>query len=64
MMMNVNDKTKKRIEGINAEQVKYNTNSGYFVYVTTETDNDVILYDWKNKKQTTILDGTKMLDKF
>jgi Tol biopolymer transport system component len=64
MMMNVNDKKKKRIEGINAEQVKYNTNSGYFVYVTTETDNDVILYDWKNKKQTTILDGTKMLDKF
>ncbi len=64
MMMNVNDKKKKKIEGINAEQVKYNITSGNFVYVTTETDNYVVLYDWKNKKQTTILDGTKMIEKF
>jgi Tol biopolymer transport system component len=64
MMMNVNDKKKKSIEGINAGQVKYNITSGNFVYVTTETDNYVVLYDWKNKKQTTILDGTKMIEKF
>ena len=64
MMINVNDKKKKRIEGINAEQVKYNIASRNFVYVTTETDNYVVLYDWKNKKQTTIIDGTKMIEKF
>ena len=64
MMMNVNDRKKKRIEGISAEQVKYNIASRSFVYVTTETDNNVILYDWKKKSKTIILDGTKMLDKF
>jgi Tol biopolymer transport system component len=64
MMMNVNDKMKKKIEGVNAEHVKYNSARGNFVYVTTETDNYVFLYDWRNKKQTTILDGTKMTEKF
>jgi len=64
MMLNVNDKKKKRIEGINSEQVKYNIASGNFAYVTTETDNYVILYGWKKKTKTIILDGTKMLDKF
>jgi len=64
MLMNVIDRKKSRIEEINAEQVKYNIASGNFVYVTTETDNYVVLYDWKNKKQTTILDGTKMIDIF
>jgi len=64
MMMNVNDRKKKRIEGISAEHVKYNIASGNFVYVTTETDNNVILFDWKKKTKTIILDGTKMLDKF
>lgn len=64
VMMNINDKKKKRMEGINAEQLNYNIASGSFVYVTTETDNYVVLYDWKNKKQTTILDGTKMIDRF
>ena len=47
-----------------AEQVKYNSATGKFVYVTTETDNNVVLFDWKNKTQAIILDGTKMIEKF
>jgi uncharacterized protein YcgL (UPF0745 family) len=51
MMMNVDDKKKKKIEGINAEQVKYNIARGSFVYLTTETDNYVVLYDLKKKNR-------------
>jgi Tol biopolymer transport system component len=64
MMMNINDKKKKKIEGINADQVKYNAATSKFVFVNSETDNNVIIYDWKRKIQTIILDGTKMIDIF
>lgn len=64
MLMNVNDKVRKKVDGVNSEQVKYNTTVGKFVYLTTETDNNVVLYDWKKKIQIIILDGTKMIDKF
>lgn len=64
MMMNVNDRKKSKIGGINSEHVKYNAVAGKFVYVNSETDNNVVLYDWKNKIQTIILDGTKMIDRY
>ena len=64
MLMNVNDKKKTKVEGINAEQVKYNAAVGKFVYVTTESDNNVVLFDWKKRINTVLLDGTKMIDKF
>lgn len=60
-LMNVNDRKKRKVEGINAEQVKYNAATGKFVYTA---DNKVILFDWKNKAETILLDGTKMIDKF
>ena len=59
--MNINDRKKIKVEGIKADQVKYNAAAGKFVYTA---DNNVILFDWKNKTQTILLDGTKMIDKF
>ncbi|HJS53858.1 MAG TPA: DPP IV N-terminal domain-containing protein [Chitinophagaceae bacterium] len=64
MVMNTKDRNKTKVEGINSEQVKYSASAGKLVYITTETDNNVILYDWKRKTKTIILDGTKMPDKF
>ncbi len=64
MMMNTNDRKRKKVEGINSDNVKYNAAAGKFVYITTETDNNVILFDPKKKTQTIILDGTKMIEKF
>ena len=61
MLMNVNNRTRKKIEGINSEHVKYNSAAGKLVYVNSETDNNVVLYDLKTKKQTILLDGTKMI---
>lgn len=65
MMMNVNDRKRKKVEGINSDQLKYNSVAGKFVYIiNTETGNSVTLYDWKKKTQTIILDGIKMIDRF
>ena len=64
MLMDANGKNRRKIEGINSDQVKYNAVIGKFVYINSETDNNVILYDWKKKTPTIILDGTKMTDKF
>jgi Tol biopolymer transport system component len=64
ILMNVNNRKKTKVDGINSEQVKYNASAGKLVYVNSETDNNVILYDWKTKIKTIIFDGTKMPDKF
>ena len=64
ILMNINDKSRKKVEGINSEHVKYNAVNGKFVYVNSETDNNVVVYDWKAKSTIIILDGTKMIDKF
>ncbi len=64
ILMNINDKSRKRVEGINSEHVKYNAFTGKFVYVNSETNNDVVLYDWKTKSTTIIIDGTKMINQF
>ena len=64
-LMNENDRKKSKIEGINADQAKYNSGTGKFVYVTsTESENAVILFDWKTKRKTIVVDGIKMANKF
>jgi Tol biopolymer transport system component len=64
ILLNIIDKSRKKVEGINSEHVKYNAVAGKFVYVNSETDNNVILSDWKTKSATIILDGIKMIDRF
>lgn len=64
MMMNTDGSNRRKVEGINSYQVKYNAAAGKLIYVNTETDNNVVLYDWKKKTQTIILDGTKLIDRF
>jgi len=64
MTMNADGSNRRKVEGINSYQVKYNAAAGKLVYVNTETDNNVMVYDWKKKTSTVILDGTKMIDRF
>jgi Tol biopolymer transport system component len=64
ILMNINDKSRRKVEGINSEHVKFNAVTGKFVYVNTETDNRVIVFDLKTKSTTIILDGGKMTDQF
>jgi len=64
MLIDTNGKNRRKVEGINSEQVKYNAATGKFVYVNSETDNNVILYDLKKKTNAIILDGTKIIGEF
>jgi len=64
LMMNLNGSNRRKIEGINSYHIKYNSGAGKFVYVNTESDNNVMVYDWKKKTSTVMLDGTKMIDRF
>ena len=54
----------KKIEGINSTPVKYNPAAGQFVFIKSETENKVVLFDWKKKTGIIILDGTKMIEIF
>jgi Tol biopolymer transport system component len=64
MMMNADGSDRRKVEGINSYQVKYNAAVGKLIYVTTETDNNVILYDLEKKTSAIILDGTKIIGNF
>ena len=64
MMMNADGSNKRKIDGINNDQAKYNPKAGKFIYVNTETENTVILFDARTKQKTILLDGTKMIGKF
>jgi hypothetical protein len=65
LMMMMNDGSNKRkIKDMGADQAKYNAISKQFVYLTTESDNKVFLFDWKKKSSSVILDGTKMIKHF
>ena len=64
MMMNTDGSNRRKVEGINATPVKYNSRAGQLVFITTEEENKVFLFVWKKKIETIILDGTKLIDKF
>jgi Tol biopolymer transport system component len=64
IMMSANGSNRKIIEGINATPVKCNSNAGKFVYVKSEEENKLVIYDWKNKTASEVLDGTKLMSLF
>ena len=64
MFINSDGSNRRKAEGLKSEQSKYNAAASQFVYVTNETGNTVVLYDWKKKTSTAILDGTKMIEQY
>ena len=64
MMMNADGSNRKKVEGINPEQVKYNVAAGQIAFIKSETENKVVLFDWKKKTSTIILDGAKLIEIF
>lgn len=64
MMMNVNGTNRQKIEGIKATPVKYNAKAKKFVYIKSEEENKLILFDWQTRLATEILDGTKLMGLF
>jgi len=61
MFMNTDGSKRTKVDGIKGQQPKYNAVNGLFVY---EADNTIVLYDWKKKTATVILDGAKMIEHY
>jgi Tol biopolymer transport system component len=64
MTMDADGNNKQKIEGINAEQVSYNSKTMRFAYIKSEEENKLVVYDWKTKKGEEVLDGTSMMGLF
>lgn len=64
MMMNADGSKRQKIEGINATPVKYNAKANKLIYIKSEEENKLMLFDWKKKTATEVLDGTKLAELF
>lgn len=51
---------KKKIEGINAFLVKYNQATGKAAYVTQQPESKLIIYDWKSRTSTVLIDPSAL----
>jgi Tol biopolymer transport system component len=63
IMMNIDGSNKKKVEGIQSFQVKFSPRAGMMGYIQSDPVNQVVLFDWKKKTNTVILDeaGIKAL---
>ncbi len=64
MKMNIDGSNRQMIASIPSDAAEYNANAGLFVYVISEEENKVVLYDLKKKSTKVILHGTKMIERF
>ena len=60
MTMKEDGSNRQQVVAIKSDLVKYNSIAGKLVYVTVETDNKVILFDWKKKTIEVLLDETSI----
>jgi Tol biopolymer transport system component len=64
MMMQADGTNRQKIDGINATPVKYNAKANKVIYIKSEEENILMLFDWQTKIATEILDGTKLAGLF
>ncbi len=60
MIMNADGSNRKKIEGINATPVKYNKKADQFLYIKSEEENRLMLFDRKTNTARELIDGTKL----
>jgi Tol biopolymer transport system component len=60
MMMSADGSKREKIEGVNATPVKYNAKANKLIYIKSEEENKLMLFDWKLKTARELLDGTKL----
>jgi len=64
MMINIDGSNRQKIEGADITEGKYNSTTKKIVYVLSEEENKLVLFDLANKTTTVILDGKEMITKF
>ncbi len=64
MMIQADGTNRQKIEGVNATPVKYNAKARKLIYIKSEEENKLMLYDWQTKTAMELLDGTKLVKLF
>ena len=64
MMMQVDGTNRQKIEGVNATPVKYNAKARKLIYIKSEEENKLMLFDWQTKTAMELLDGTTLAKLF
>jgi Tol biopolymer transport system component len=54
--MNINGTNRKKVKGIKSYQVKYSRVNGLLAYLAMETQDKVMIYDWKKETVTVLFD--------
>jgi Tol biopolymer transport system component len=60
MTMNTDGSNKKKVEGLNSFQLRYNPVTKQAAYVTQQPDSKLMLFDWEKKTTTVLLDQEKL----
>jgi len=60
MMMKADGSKRQKIEGINATPVNYNKKANQFLYIKSEEENRLMLFDRKTNTAIEMIDGTKL----
>lgn len=64
IMMDADGTNRQKIEGVNATPVKYNAKANKLVYIKSEEENKLMLFDWSTRSAIELLDGTKLANLF
>jgi len=64
MMMRADGSGKKKIPGLQGEGVEYNSAARKFLYLLSENENKLVVFDWPTSTSTVLLEGSQMLTKF
>lgn len=56
MTMNIDGTNKQKVEGIKSYLVKFSPAAGLLTYLAAQPENKVIVYDWKKKTSSILLD--------
>jgi Tol biopolymer transport system component len=60
MTMKTDGSKKEKVEGLSSFMVKYNPATRLAVYITQQPDSKLMLYDWKKKKNSVLLDQSAL----
>jgi len=63
-MMKINGSEKQKIDGIDGEGIEYNHKARKFVYVLSEGENQLVIFDWDTKSAKAVLKGSEMIKIF
>ena len=64
VMMNVNNRSKQKIGGIDGEGIEYNAKAKKFVYILAEGENELIVFDLVTKTARPALKGDELITVF